>query len=185
VVLQLGVLFDHMDGTLARYRRRLTALGSLYDKVSDLLTWTVIVLAIAWVASERSGAWLPFLLAAISTNAQAAMGYMKWVAHAESERIDWRRAKEDPDNIIAAKSKPPTGSEPPERSRGDWLRWFGRTMLNIFIPQEMDLFLWVGLLLLFDQHLLALWALVAVNGAGLLIMCIIRGWQMRKLDRRR
>src|SRR5512134_1839915 len=39
VLLQLGLIFDHLDGTIARYRRAFTKLGSFYDKVSDMVTW--------------------------------------------------------------------------------------------------------------------------------------------------
>ena len=37
LLLQLGVIFDHLDGTVARYRRTFTRLGSFYDKASDLV----------------------------------------------------------------------------------------------------------------------------------------------------
>src|SRR5688572_26198966 len=37
VLLQLGLIFDHLDGTMARYRRTFTKIGSFYDKVSDLI----------------------------------------------------------------------------------------------------------------------------------------------------
>ena len=49
VFLQLGILFDHLDGTMARYRGTFTKFGSFYDKVSDMVTWTLIVFAArAW-----------------------------------------------------------------------------------------------------------------------------------------
>src|SRR5205814_1234514 len=46
VLLQFGLLFDHLDGTLARYRRTGTAFGAFYDKLSDAITWLPICLAI-------------------------------------------------------------------------------------------------------------------------------------------
>lgn len=181
VLLQVGVLFDHIDGTLARYQRRWSALGSFYDKASDLVTWTVLVLAIAWVASEETGSVLPLLLAAISTNAEAAMGYSKWLARSETNALDWFLAKDDP-SVLEQKTRPPQVTAPPKRDAVAWIRWFGRTMLNIFAFQEMDMYLWVGILLLLNQYMVALWALVAIHGFGAALMLAKRCYEMHQLD---
>jgi phosphatidylglycerophosphate synthase len=182
IVLQVAVLFDHFDGTLARYHRRWSAFGSFYDKASDLVTWTLIIMAVAWVAAEQEQSHLPLLIAGIATNAEAVMGYSKWLAVAEAEKLAWHQSKEDP-SILAAKTKAPVMKDPPERSGGDWLRWFGRKMLNIFAFQEIDMYLWVGILLLLDQYMLALWALLVLHGGGALVMLAARFWQMHKLDK--
>lgn len=181
VMLQVGVLFDHLDGTLARYQRRASALGSFYDKVSDLITWSAIVLAIAWVATKQTDSYWPLMLAAISTNAQSALGYIKWLARSEGERLDWFKAKSDPE-IVAGKTRVSAPSLPPSRTPAQWLRWFGRIMLNIVAFQDMDMFLWVGILLLVDQYVWALWGLVVLHGAGLVVMLAKRMWEMRMLD---
>src|SRR4051812_33735710 len=55
IMLQLGILFDHLDGTLARYRGTFTKFGSFYDKVSDILTWNALVLATGWQAERMTG----------------------------------------------------------------------------------------------------------------------------------
>jgi phosphatidylglycerophosphate synthase len=183
VLLQVGVLFDHFDGTLARYRRSWSSFGSFYDKASDFITWTAIVLAIAWVESERTASSLPLLLAAISTNAQAVMGYTKWLARAESEKLRWHQAKENPDEAIEKYTRAPVMPCPPKRSMGEWLKWFGRKMLNIFAFQDMDMFLWVGILLLLDHYMLALWGLLVIHGLGVVGMVCARLLEMRKLDR--
>lgn len=183
VLLQLGVLFDHFDGTLARYQRRWSAFGSFYDKASDLVTWACIVLAVGWVSAEQTGSHLPLLLAAISTNAQATMGYTKWLAKAEGEKLCWYQARDNADEVIEQKTRPPGLSEPPQRSAAEWLRWFGRKMLNIFALQDMDMYLWVGILLLLDQYLVALWGLVAIHGLGVVAMMAARFWEMKTLDR--
>ena len=59
ILLQVGVVFDHMDGMLARYRRTFTKLGSFYDKVSDMITWTAIMGAAGWQAARRRPAGRP------------------------------------------------------------------------------------------------------------------------------
>ena len=183
VLLQVGVLFDHLDGTLARYQQRWSAFGSFYDKASDFVTWTAIVLAVAWVSSEQTGHALPLLLAAVSTNAQATMGYTKWLARAESEKLRWYQARDNPEEVIDKNTQAPVMAGPPQRTPAQWLRWFARKMLNIFALQDMDMYLWVGILLLMDRYLLALWLLAAIHGAGLIPMMSARLWEMRTLDR--
>ncbi len=181
VVLQVAVLFDHLDGTLARYQKRWSALGSFYDKASDLVTWTLIVLAIGWVASEQTQSYVPLLLAGIATNAEAAMGYTKWLARAESEKLAWYQSKNDP-SVLEQKTKAVVVSTPPKRSLRQWGRWIARTMLNIFAFQEMDMYLWVGVLLLLNQYTVALWGLVILHGGGALAMMVVRLREMHKLD---
>ena len=61
VLLQLGVVFDHLDGTMARYRRTFTTFGSFYDKASDIITWFAISEAIGWRAYVESGEPLTYL----------------------------------------------------------------------------------------------------------------------------
>jgi len=57
VLLQVGIVFDHLDGTMARYRRAFTRLGSFYDKVSDLVTWFLIIVVAPPPARTRAD-WL-------------------------------------------------------------------------------------------------------------------------------
>src|SRR5215213_5748073 len=49
ILIQVGLLLDHLDGTLARYRRCGTTFGAFYDKVSDALTWLAITSAVGYV----------------------------------------------------------------------------------------------------------------------------------------
>jgi phosphatidylglycerophosphate synthase len=100
VMLNLGLLFDHLDGTVARYRRTFTKLGSFYDKVSDIFTWPLIVLAAAWQAYRETGNAFMIVLASASLLALTIRGYMKWLYQAETERLLWFEAKADP-SIIA------------------------------------------------------------------------------------
>ena len=173
----------HFDGTLARYQRRWSAFGSFYDKASDFITWTAIHLPIAGDEGQRTGSSLPHLLAAISTNAQAVVGYTKWLARAESEKLRWHQAKENPAEAIEKYTRAPVTACPPERSLSEWGRWFGRKMLNIFAFQDMDMFLWVGILIVLNEYMLSLWMLLGIHGAGVVAMVCARLWEMRTLDR--
>src|SRR5690606_14637300 len=117
VFLQLGVLFDHLDGTMARYRRAFTRFGSFYDKVSDIVTWFLITIAVGWAAYRQTGGAHYIVLAVSSSVALDVMGYMKWLTVAESERLRWFEARADPAAAVARRTAPIQIAPPPETGR--------------------------------------------------------------------
>lgn len=165
LLLQLGLLLDHLDGTIARYRGTGTSFGSVYDKLSDAVTWLAVVAAIGWVAYERSGDGLLLLLSLASAYGLLLMGYSKWVLHAESEKRAWQLAESDP-SIVAARSSRPAPETPPSRTAGEWARWVGARLLGIVRFDEVDLFFWVGLGLVLDRLTLLVWLLGVTQVAG-------------------
>jgi hypothetical protein len=184
ILLQAGVLFDHLDGTMARYRREWSNFGSYYDKASDALTWFVIMLAVGWVAYRRSEDPVMLVLAATSAYALLSLGYLKWIAHAEEQRLQWHLASEDAAPWIAGNTRAPKLSEPPERTLKDWITWFFWSMAQIVRFEEMDLFFWLGLALLIDQLEIVLWVMAVTQTLGVLIMVVKRGQDMRRVDQR-
>jgi len=184
LLLQLGVLFDHLDGTLARYRRSFTRLGSFYDKVSDMITWALIMMAVGWMVARDTGDPRYLLLAAGSAAALDATGYMKWLVQAETERVRWLEARSDPAAAVAARTRPIVVSTPPERSRGQWLRW-GLTMASrVWRCEEVDLWFWLGLALLIDRLTWCLWLLFVSQVLNLVVMTVIRTRDIVRTDRR-
>ena len=183
VLLQLGIVFDHLDGTMARYRRAFTRLGSFYDKVSDLVTWFLIMLAVGWAAWRQTGEAHLLVLAIGSSFALDVMGYMKWLSTAESERLRWFEARSDP-AVIDKRTAPIAIAPPPARTRADWLRWFARSWLQIARFEEMDLFFWVALGLLLDRLEWLIWLCFATQTFILLSMVYRRTRDIIRVDRR-
>lgn len=183
VLLQIGLLFDHLDGTMARYRRAWSSFGSFYDKVSDAVTWFVIVMSVGWVAYRDTGDALMIVLAATSGYALLAIGYMKWVASAEVVKSDWYRALETPDEVVEAHTRPPKLSVPPERTASDWAKWFAKSMIQIVRFEETDLFFWLGLCLLIGQLEILLYAMAGTQTLGVLIMLYVRGREVHEADK--
>jgi len=183
VLLQVGIVFDHLDGTMARYRRAFTRLGSFYDKVSDLVTWFLIMLAIGWAAYRQTGDAHLLILAIASSFALDVMGYMKWLATAESERLRWFEARSDA-ALVEKRTAAIVIAPPPARTRADWLRWFTRSWLQIVRFEEMDLFFWVGLGLLVNRLEWLIWLLFATQTAILLSMIYRRTRDIIRVDRR-
>lgn len=170
VLLQLGVLFDHLDGTMARYRRTFTVFGSFYDKSSDIITWFVITTAVGWRGMHEAGDPLMLVLAQGSAACNAVRGYMKWLITSEVYK------RQD------AQTAPPKISEPPVRSARDWVRWFVKMSWQFYRFEEMDLFFWVGLGLLINEVELLCWLLLLSQIGGLVSMTIIRHLEAHKLD---
>jgi phosphatidylglycerophosphate synthase len=184
VLIHVGLICDHLDGTVARYRRTFTRFGSFYDKVSDFVTWFLISAALGWRAVEQTGEAYYLLLACASAYSLGALGYMKWVTVAESERLRWLEAKADPAAAVAKRTAPIVIAPPPVRTRRDWLVWAARTMPQILQFEETDLVLWVSIGLLIDRLDWTVWLLFATQAFMLALMLIKRSLEMAKVDRR-
>jgi phosphatidylglycerophosphate synthase len=182
VMLNLGILFDHLDGTVARYRRTFTKLGSFYDKVSDILTWPIIVLAAAWQAYRETGDAFMIVLASASLLALTIRGYMKWLYQAETERLRWFEAKADP-SIIAKKTAPIVIAPPPRRTPKEWAKWFGMRVLWIFTFEEMDLWFWLSLAIATHHLDWAMWFLAFTQIPLALTVAVTRHIWMMKVDK--
>ncbi|RMH45216.1 MAG: CDP-alcohol phosphatidyltransferase family protein [Deltaproteobacteria bacterium] len=169
-LLQLGLLFDHLDGTMARYRGQSTSFGLWYDNTSDALLWHGLMFALGWVTFGRTGDPLMLALPLVSAHALLMTGYMKWMVEAE------RRRRSGP-----APAAPPAA--PPHRTAADWARWIGKMVLQVYRFEEADLYLWVAVLSLADQLELLMWLLAGSQLARLAVMLVRRGLQARALDR--
>ncbi len=184
IVLQLSGILDNMDGTLARYRRMSSPMGSYYDKVSDLITWFPIVVAMGWVAHQQSdGDGMMILLPAVSAYCLAVMGYLKWLVYYERERLRWLEARDNPEAAVAEQTKPRVISTPPERSAGDWIKWFAWKLVQAVRFEEIDLYFWVGLALVLNELPLLMWVLGITQVLQVLAMLWQRTFEMRDVDK--
>ena len=168
ILLQVGCLLDHLDGTLARYRRTGSAFGAFYDKVSDAVTWIVISGAVGWAAYRDTGDIRMPMLAMAAAYALLVLGYMKWIVMAANKR---------------SPATPPV--DPPSRTPMQWTMWIGSSLLRAFLFEEIDLYFWIGVGLVVGRMDLLVWALAISQGAQLMIMMLKRGLQMRTIDARR
>jgi len=177
--LQIGLLLDHLDGTLARYRGTTTTLGAFYDKVSDAVTWLAITGAVGWAAYGDNGdARLP-LAAVASAYSLLVLGYMKWIVAAEQKKLDWLEARLQPPQrrLVAVHDGPPS------RTPRQWVGWFVSSLLRVVMFEEVDLFFWIGLGIVIDRLDLLCWLLVVSQAIQLIIMVTKRALQARALDR--
>jgi phosphatidylglycerophosphate synthase len=184
VLLHLGALFDHLDGTVARYRRTFSKLGSFYDKVSDMVTWWLVVLALGWQAYRQTGEASFIVLATSAATALNVRSYMKWLAQAESERVRWLEARADPAAAVAQRTKPISIPGPPERTRREWVRWFLSRLSRVYQFEEMDLWFWLSVALLIDRLTWGVWLLFVTQVAACLGLIGYRTYEAIRLDAR-
>lgn len=184
VLLELGLVFDHLDGTLARYRRTFTKLGSYYDKVSDNITWALTVMVVGWQAYRESGDAMLIVLAAASVIALNVRGYIKWLYQAETERVRWLEAKRDPAGTVARYTAPIVIKPPPVRSARDWALWFLKKLAVVFIFEEMDLWFWLALAILIQRFDLLVWLMMVSQCAGAAAMVVARAVWLARADRK-
>ena len=169
--IQVGLLLDHLDGTIARYRACGTTFGSFYDKVSDAVTWMLITGAVGWAAYQETHDVVLPIAALVSAYALLTRGYMKWLMTAEQRK-----------QVVAAAPSEAKAHEPPSRTAMEWGLWFASSLGRALAFEEVDLFFWVGLGLVLHELELLVWLLAVSQVIGALIMIGARALEARSMD---
>ena len=182
LTLLAGAIFDHVDGTLARYRRTPSNLGFFYDTVSDAVTWFTTLAALGWVAYRRTDDVLLLVVAAGGAYALMVNGYTRSCVETAHERRKWKDAVADPVGTVERMASREEGGPPPERTGAQWFGWVLRCVGQIWRFQEMDLFFWVTLFVVLDKIPELLWLVAITQLVSLLVHFVIRSTQMHSFD---
>lgn len=179
ITLLLGAIFDHVDGTLARYRKTPSNLGFFYDTVSDAVTWFTTLAALGWTAYRRDNDAMLLVVAGAGAYALMVNGYTRSIVETANERAKAKAQAKAPDDIDLFRE---TGGEPPERTRAEWFAWLLRCIGQIWKFQEMDLFFWVTVFVVLDQLPALLWLIAFTQTAALAIRFYLRSTEMARHD---
>jgi phosphatidylglycerophosphate synthase len=182
LVLQLGAIFDMVDGTLARYRGTSSNLGYFYDTVSDAISWFAILGTLGWLAYQRSGDAMFLLVASAGGYALMVNVFMKSLVETAVEKRKWRDAVADPVAAVLRNTVRPEAATPPQRSRAEWGQWVLRSLGQIWKFHEMDLFFWVGLFVVLDRIPELLWLIALSQATAMTIQFFLRSSQMHSVD---
>jgi phosphatidylglycerophosphate synthase len=79
VLFQLHTILDCMDGSLARYRRRPSAMGAFLDKTTDMIGLLAIMAALGWRAYRDTGDALALVVAMLIAGGTLLRFYVYWV----------------------------------------------------------------------------------------------------------
>ena len=78
LLLQLGVLFDHMDGNLARYRNDITLKGGFLDRILDGTSILIIFCALSWHLHVNGEPSYYLLIGPVVASFYLIICYMYW-----------------------------------------------------------------------------------------------------------
>ncbi len=176
ITLLLGAIFDHVDGTLARYRKTPSNLGFFFDTVSDAVTWFTTLAALGWTAYRRDNDALLLVVAGAGAYALMVNGYTRSLLETANLRAKAKAQAEAPDLFRE------TGGDPPERTQAEWFAWLLRCIAQIWKFQEMDLFFWVTVFVVLDQLPALLWLVAFTQVAALAIRFYLRSTEMARHD---
>lgn len=171
LLVNLGLVLDNMDGTLARYRGNSSYLGYYLDKTVDIICLAGLFVAIAlrvyWVTADLLDLLLP--LTAFAGASVAA--YCKWVysrVETDLQLIEHRKAG-TLEEFARARAEQNPFIPPPERSFADWIRFVGQAFWSIIYFNEVDIFFFLLLAMVLDQAWLFTQVMAGVYTLGLLV----------------
>ncbi len=166
-LLQMSVVFDCMDGTLARVRKSYSLFGAFLDKVTDAIGLFLVFAAVGWIAANQSGnAWW-IIVGCAGGATYTTLCYMHWVV----EAIAKPRAKPSDTALVAPI---PTWS-------GIGKEWI-RGWLKMPLFQEADLYLWMSVFAVLDQFEVLAAMLAGSQVLGLLIRLVTHSQTLLTAD---
>ncbi|MBP5435884.1 CDP-alcohol phosphatidyltransferase family protein [bacterium] len=183
VLLNIGLIVDNMDGTLARFRNTPTKFGYYFDKTSDCVTMVPMFWALAyrgWLETQDQFTLILPLLAAATIYIAA---YSKWVYEKVflELKLSEKFYKNEIVEFVANMQKCPKWSTPPQRGFTDWVKFFIQAIVSILKFNEVDVFFWVGLTLITGKYI------IFTVYSGLLVCGIfapfVFGWKILKKEK--
>lgn len=154
VLINLGLVLDNMDGTIARYRKCGTQFGYVFDKVSDSFTLAFLFFAMGWRGYHFSLDIIDLILPLAAMAGAFVSGYSKWVFQYVMKNIKISSIKDNPEELMKyakGNSVSTVSVDPPARTVADWGKWFGKALFSIFYMNEVDIFFWCGISLVFSN----------------------------------
>lgn len=152
-LINLGLVLDNMDGTLARYRGISTFMGYYADKMSDIVTLAGIFFAMAWRQYLVTGNLADLIIPLVGFFGVAISAYAKWVANRLFTDIKLEHALQTNKLEAFARSRleQNPSTPPPGRTTGDWVRWFFQAIRSITKVNEVDIYFFVWLALAINR----------------------------------
>ncbi len=177
--INLGLIFDNMDGTIARYRGCGTYFGYFFDKATDAVTLVLLFWAMGWRAYLSTNDLWSLILPHIGIIGAFIANYSKWVSEVVFLNLNLKEMTSDKEKLFnwaLAKTAPSRGSTPPERNLFDWIKWLASAFLSIFLFNEVDIYFWCALALITEKY----WIFTHFNAlflgfgliAGPILFCI-------------
>jgi hypothetical protein len=169
-LLNLGLVLDNMDGTLARYRRCGTSIGYYTDKVLDQVAYLLLFAAVGARTYRSTGRAVDLALPLVAYSGICIAGYCKWVAEKvlSDLRLRQQLASGTLEAYVSQQLRVDGGQPPPRRTPWQWVQWLGRAFRSLIYFNEIDVSMWLTLSLamgrptFFTRSVAAMYALAPV-----------------------
>ena len=183
LLINLGLVLDNMDGTLARYRNNGSMIGYYVDKSVDIIGLAGMFIALAWRAFSQSGEPIDLLLPMVAFAGTSVTAYSKWIAARVEADANLRKGLEDGTLEEYARSRVDNNKSeaPPKRSAADWVRWFISAIASIRLFNEVDIYFFVLLALALDYVQLFTRYASGVYALGLVVGPLFFHFQLKAL----
>ena len=172
ILLQIGVLFDHMDGNLARYRGISTLKGGFMDRILDGTSVLVIFSALSWNVYQEGYAAYFLLMGPSTASFYLIICYIYW-SYAFDEY-----------KLLGQSKKVHPGAENLENKKISTLNNILRGQTKIFKFNHIDYYFWISLSIFIDRVTWVMWLLFIVVGYRMISRFKMRMKHLAKLDER-
>jgi phosphatidylglycerophosphate synthase len=174
VLFQLHTILDCMDGSLARYRRRPSAMGAFLDKTTDMIGLLAIMAALGWRAYRDTGDALALVVAMLIAGGTLLRFYVYWVVmYLERE-----------EKVVT----PSVGDRRIDYSAmgpGARAQLYVKSMWRVVFFSEADFYFWFALGLAIDENRAMIYFIGTANAVWLILILARRYWAVRQIDRRK
>lgn len=172
-LFQAHTVLDCMDGSLARYRKRPSAMGAFLDKTTDMVGLLGIMSALGWRAYVDDGDALAMMVALLIAGGTLLRFYVYWVVmHLE------REAK------VAAPSVGDKRFDYSAMTAKQRLMLYVKSMTKVVFFSEADFYFWFSLGLLLGINREMIYFMGATNGVWLVLILGRRYWAVHQIDAR-
>ena len=171
IFLQLGVLFDHMDGNLARYRNDTTLKGGFMDRILDGTSILIIFCALSWHLYIKGEPSYYLLMGPTAASFYLIICYIYWsYAYYEIKISGYSKAvhpgaKNLKNNNISTFTYIKTGQK------------------KIFNFNHIDYYFWISFAIILDFTKWMLWFLFIIIGVKMIGRFKTRINHLSKLDK--
>jgi len=101
LLIQVGVIMDHMDGNLARYRKTTSITGAFMDRIFDGLSFLAIVSAMGWLAVRQGSPTYLLFIAPLAGAFYLVICYMYWSYAYEELKVTGGSKMVNPGAIVS------------------------------------------------------------------------------------
>ena len=170
-LLQLGVLFDHMDGNLARYRNISTLDGGFMDRILDGISVLIIFSAISWNVYHKGHPAYYLIMGPTAASFYLIICYIYWSYAYEEYKVLGRSKNIHPGVKILEESKIST------------IKYIIEGQKKIFKFNHIDYYFWISLAIIIDKLHWAIWFLFLIIGSRVIARFKMRIKHLSLLDR--